>query len=319
MELRSNFNLTPSTDKIKYSDSLFFIGSCFSDNISNTLEKRKFNTRSNPFGILYNPISVFENLENILSKKIYTEKNLFLKDEIWNCFEFHSDMSGTNKTAVLENISLSIKNNYKFLAKTKMLFITFGTAWVYEKDHKVVANCYKINSQKFTKRLLSIDEIYTKGKSLIQQIKSLNKDITIVFTVSPVRHLKDGFTENNQSKSSLILAIKKICDNLENTSYFPAYELLMDDLRDYRFFEEDFIHPNKLAISYILAKFDEHYFGPKTLDTIKNIEKINSSLNHSVRFNETKSHIDFKEILLKKILEMEKFGFDFSQEKESIH
>ena len=319
MEFKSNFNLTPSVEKIQYSDKLFFIGSCFSNNISKTLDQRKFNTLSNPFGILYNPISVFNNLENIVSQKAYSEINLFLKDEIWNCFEFHSDMSGMDRETVLSNINKQVNNSYTFLAKTNTLFITFGTAWVYEIDNKVVANCYKIESKKFLKRLLSIDEIYNKAQQTIQQIKNINKDIEIVFTVSPVRHLKDGFIENNQSKATLILAIKKICENLKATTYFPAYEFLMDDLRDYRFYNEDFIHPNKQAIAYILEKFDGYYFDTKTTNQIKSIEKINASLNHKVRFNETHSYLKFKESLLKKINEMEKEGFDFTKELESLN
>lgn len=318
MEFRSNFNLLPSENKIEYSNSLFFIGSCFSNHISKILKTRKFNVQSNPFGILYNPISVFDNLINIITQKEYTEKDLFLKDQVWNCFDFHSEMSGTDQQKTLKNINTNIKSSYAFLTETKTLFITFGTAWVYELELKTVANCFKMDAQKFTKRLLSIEEIVAKAESLINQIKTFNKHLNIVFTVSPVRHLKDGFIENNQSKSTLLLAIKKICEKFENASYFPAYELIIDDLRDYRFYNEDLVHPNKLAIKYVLEKFDIHYFKANTLEIIKKIEKINSSLNHSVRFKNTENYSIFKSRLIKSIIEIEKLGFDFTKEKESL-
>lgn len=318
MEFRSKFDIAPSLEKIKYTDHLFFIGSCFSNNISKILQQRKFDTLSNPFGILYNPISVFENLKNIIHQKEYTEKDLFLKDEVWNCFSFHSDISGTDKQAVLVNINKQINNSHTFIAKTNTIFITLGTAWVYETDNQIVANCFKIDAKKFNKRLLTIDEIFNSAQNIIQEIKKFNKDLKIAFTVSPVRHLKDGFVENSQSKSTLILAIKKIAEQFETTSYFPAYEFLMDDLRDYRFYDTDMVHPNKLAISYIVEKFDKHYFSAETFENVKKIEKIITSLNHIVRFKETQSHSKFKKNLLKKIEEMEKKGFDFSKEKESM-
>lgn len=316
MNLRTKFDTFSSNFKINYNDNLLFIGSCFSENVSNILAKRKFNVLSNPFGIIYNPISVFNNLSNAIEKKQFSENDLFQHQEIWSSFDFHSDMSASNKNEVLKNINTQIGLTHKFLKSTKFLFITLGTAWVYEKENNIVANCHKVASAEFNKRLLSVDEIIKNTNEFISKIQEFNSEIKIIFTISPVRHLRDGFIENNQSKATLHLAIKDICEQNNSVEYFPAYEYVLDDLRDYRFYKEDYLHPNSLAIKYILEKFDTCYFEENIIETIKKVEKVNLSLNHKVKHKETKNYKQFKDNLLQKIEELELNGFDFSNEKE---
>lgn len=318
MKFKSELNINPSSTKISYQDNIFFIGSCFSENISTVLKNRKFTIHSNPFGIVYNPISVLDNLSTSFHNKKTTEKDLFLHNELWKSFSFHSNFSSENKIHLLNKINDSSLKAQSFLKKSNVIFITFGTAWVYEYKQNIVANCHKVSKEKFKKRLLTIAEIVKKAKTVFSEMFENNQNLNICLTISPVRHLKDGFIENNQSKSVLQLAIKELCENHENITYFPSYEFVIDDLRDYRFYKEDFVHPNSLAIKYIIEKFDEHFFDSSTLQTIKKIEKLKMSLNHKVLKPNTKEHLEFKAKLKNQMLEFEKQGFDFSVEKNSL-
>ena len=311
MKLKKTLNIKPSTKKIAYKDTLFFIGSCFSENISAILKKRKFNLITNPFGIVYNPISVFSNINLALKNKAFNEKDAFFHNELWKSFSFHSDMSFQEKEVFLENINSTIKNTNKFLKNSTFIFITFGTAWVYEYNNNIVANCHKVAKDKFIKRLLSISEIVEKASETLQKLFENNQNAKIIFTISPVRHLKDGFVENNQSKAVLHLAIKEILEKFSNTAYFPSYEFVIDDLRDYRFYKEDFVHPNSLAIKYIIEKFDDYFFDLETKLTIKKIEKIQTSLQHKPFNANTKAHKDFLQKLNLQIEEIKKMGIAF--------
>jgi len=319
MKLRTNIKPFISNNKIEYKDNLFFIGSCFSQNISNELSQRKFKTYTNPFGISYNPISVFDSLESVLTKRTYSEKDFFYFQEKWSSFDFHSDMSSLSKIIAVENVNTVIEQTNNFLNKTNYLFITFGTAWVYEKNDKVVANCHKIPNREFNKKLLSVGEIVDKALVVLKKMFANNESLKVILTISPVRHLKDGFIENNQSKSTLHLAVKEICSRfVKQVEYFPSYEMVLDDLRDYRFYKEDLIHPNNLAIQYIFNQFNNTYFNTETKETIKNIEKINNSLNHKVKFKETERYQKFKKSILNDIEKMESEGFDFKKEKLTL-
>ena len=318
MKFRTELNIKEAETKINYKDNLFFIGSCFSDNVSDVLRKRKFSVVSNPFGIIYNPISIFKNIELTLSNTKAKEIEVFYDNELWKSFFFHSDLSLKNKKEFLENIDIITETSHAYLKRTKFLFITFGTAWVYEKDNLIVANCHKVSKDLFQKRLLTITEIIEKAQLLFNKLLKQNSDLNIILTVSPVRHLKDGFIENNQSKSVLHLAVKGLCDKFEKVNYFPSYEFVIDDLRDYRFYKEDFVHPNSVAIKYIIQKFDDHFFDTETKTTIKKVEKLNKSLNHKVLKPNTKAHVEFKENIYKQIDDLENMGFSFLMEKENL-
>jgi len=318
MKLKTTFSDFETNFTINYKNQLLFVGSCFSENISKKLANRKFNILSNPFGILYNPISVFNSLIYSIEKKLFTENDLFQHSEVWSSFDFHSDMSFVKKEDSLEKINFYIQQTNAFLKQTNYLFITLGTAWVYEFETRVVANCHKVNHSKFKKRLLSIEEIIEKAQDFFSTLKSFNPNIKLIFTISPVRHLRDGFIENNQSKAVLHLAIKQLIAQNNFVSYFPAYEYIIDDLRDYRFYTKDLLHPNSLAIAYILEKFDSCYFTKNTLAQIKEIEKVNHSLAHKVKHKNTKAFLMFQENLFQKIEKLEQLGFNFQKEKELL-
>lgn len=319
MNLKSSFKIDKSPFEISFEDKLFFIGSCFSQNISDKLIERKFSCLSNPLGIVYNPISIFNNLDYIINQKKYSETDVFCHQEVWSSFDFHSDMSALSAEEVLKKIDSNLKSSLIFLKKAQVVFVTFGSAWVYEKtiyqnETKLVANCHKIPNNLFTKRCLSVAEIVDKAKNTIAQLKSINKDIQIVFTLSPVRHLKDGFIENNLSKSVLNLAINSLVSSISNCSYFAAYELVMDDLRDYRFFKNDLVHPNELAISYVFDQFVDAYFGDSSIIKLKQVEQVLSMLQHKINFKQTKAYEQFKEQILEKMKSLEAQGLNYSEE-----
>lgn len=319
MLLKSTFKLIKSEIDISFQDKLLFIGSCFSENISEKLIERKFAARSNPFGIVYNPMSIFNILDFVIEQKNFTANDLFVYNEIWSCYDFHSDMSGFDAEIVLQNINRKTEETRLFLKETDVLFITFGTAWIYETlaENKIVANCHKVPSKQFKKRLLTISEIENRAKSTFAKLKDFNPKLKIVFTLSPVRHLKDGFVENNLSKSVLLLAIQQLT-NTDNTSYFPAYELVIDDLRDYRFYKDDLVHPNHLAIEYIFKQFQNVFFIEKTVILLVKIEKLLKALQHRIKYKETQDYLAFKKNIEKQVEELKAYGIDFSEELLSI-
>lgn len=313
MNFRTVMPINKSHLDISYLDKILFLGSCFSENINEKLVERKFDSRSNPFGITYNPISIFNIIDFVLEEKNYTKEDLFLQNEIWNCYDFHSDMSGLEVENVLRNINEKIIETKTFLKETNVLFITFGTAWVYENNNKIVANCHKVPSSQFEKRLLTFEEIETKAKSTFAKLKQFNENIKIVFTLSPVRHLKDGFVENNLSKSILLVAINNL-QKEKNICYFPAYELVIDDLRDYRFYKEDLVHPNYLAINYIFEQFKSVFFTEKTLTLLVKVEKLLKAFQHRINYKETQEYIKFRKNLEKQVADLSAVEIDFSKE-----
>lgn len=281
---RTEIKLEKSDFRISHIDKLMFIGSCFTENIGKKLENFKFNIDINPFGILYNPISVKSGLDILLSGKDFTEKDIFYKNELWNSFYHHSRFSHFDKNIALDQINQRINQSKEFITTADYLFITFGTAWVYlyNKTNKIVSNCHKIPAKEFTRKRLSVHEIVHEYKLLIDKLITINQKLKIIFTVSPVRHWKDGAHGNQLSKATLLLTIDELCQKYDNIAYFPSYEMLMDDLRDYRFYNEDMLHPNDLAVKYIWTKFSDTYFNENTQKLIKHIEKINKAVQHRV-------------------------------------
>ena len=276
-----------SKNLIEYKSKLLLFGSCFSENIGNKLNYFKFQTLQNPFGILFHPNAIETFITNTINKKVYSEKDLIFNNERWHCFDAHSYLSSSNKTAILESLNSSITLTSKQLREASHIVITLGTSSVYRfiETDIIVANCHKIPQKKFLKELLTVDEVKNSLEAIIALLKSINKNINILFTVSPVRHLKDGFIENTQSKSHLITAIHNVVDKRNNTHYFPSYEIMMDELRDYRFYAEDMIHPNKTAINYIWEKFVNTWFSEESKSIMKEVEIIQKGISHKP-FNE---------------------------------
>ena len=300
MKLTTEISIQKQSNPITYNSRIILIGSCFSDNIGKQLNYYKFNTTANPNGILFNPVSIENVIKDAVNKKQYTEDDLITYDGLWHSFNHHSKFS--RPTPELKEKNENVIEFYKALKTATHIFITLGSAWVYKylKTNTVVANCHKIPQQEFKKELLSIAEIEKSLISTIKHVKIVNPTISISFTVSPVRHLKDGFTENQQSKAHLLSAIHKIV-NGDHASYFPAYEIMMDDLRDYRFYKKDMIHPNELAINYIWDKFTRAFMLESTLKIMSEVDQLQKDLAHRPIHPMTDSHKKFKEATEKKL------------------
>ncbi len=317
-QFRTEIFLKKSSFLIDYLTKSFFIGSCFSDNIGNILKDLKFPVVLNPFGVLYNPVSVKNALMAIIDKKVFTEKDLSFANDKWFSYQHHGSFSSAQKDEVLERINKQSIAAHDFLSKTKILVVTFGTAWYYrlKSSGEIVANCHKQASKLFERKILSAKEIIDLWNSLIEHLQTFNPELKIVFTLSPVRHWKDGAENNQLSKSVLNVAIHEIIKKKNNCSYFPAYEIMMDDLRDYRFYSDDFLHPNKLAVNYIWSKFCTVFIEDKTLQISKKIDKINKALSHKILHPKTPAHKKFLKAQLDKVknLSVQYPEIDFSDE-----
>ena len=293
MDFFTKINIQVSSFQITHQDKLLLMGSCFTENIGNQLKQYQFPCNINPFGIIYNPVSIFGNLKKVMDKNVYTENDLLQHKELYLSLDHHGQFSGTNKNEVLANINTTIEKAHADFNTAKFIIITLGTAFVYKHlaQDRVVANCHKIPGTAFEKRLLSIDEI----KAAFNAVKTQLKDKTVLFTVSPVRHWRDGALENQRSKSILIESIHQLIAENGNCFYFPAYELMMDELRDYRFYAEDMLHPNAVAVKYIWQRFAETYFSEQTQQINAQLEKIHLLLQHRIKNADTQAQATFEQ------------------------
>jgi hypothetical protein len=292
MEFTTKINIPKAAFSITHQDKLLLLGSCFTENIGHYLKQFQFQANINPFGIIYNTISIFGNLDKIIQHKIYLENDLLLHNELYLSLDHHGQFSGTDKTDVLSTINSKITQSNADFKSAKFIIITLGTAFAYThlEQNRIVANCHKIPNNAFEKRLLSIEEI----KSSFNSIKKKLNDKTILFTVSPVRHWRDGAIENQRSKSILIESIHQLIAENSNCFYFPAYELMMDELRDYRFYAEDMLHPNTVAVKYIWERFQDTYFSEPTKEMNLEIEKINLLRQHRIKNANTEAQEAFE-------------------------
>lgn len=317
MNFRTNIQLKKEENQIDYTSKLLLIGSCFSENISKKLAYFKFDVVSNPFGILFNPKAIETLIENSLNKKIYSEKDIFLLNERWHCFDAHSDLSDVDKNKLILNLNSAIKSTNKQLSESTHIIITLGTAWIYRfiETNVIVGNCHKVPQKKFVKELLSVEEISASLKNICRRISEVNPQATIIFTVSPVRHIKDGFVENSLSKAHLLTAIHqiiKIPPSEVRGLYFSSFEMMMDDLRDYRFYNSDMLHPNETAIDYIWEHFQYGWINEKTVSIMKKVETIQRGLAHKPFNSDSVQYQQFLTDLQQRILTLEnRFGVKF--------
>lgn len=280
--LRTVIDIPRFPFQVDYTTPTLLIGSCFSDNVGAKLSEYKFPVIINPFGVLYNPLSIKNALKYLLTKEQFTEDELDFYNDLWFSFSHHSSFSSPDKEKCLHQINQKLQEAKKFLIKTKCLMITFGTSWLYiHKERKsVVANCHKIPQKQFIREFVSADKIVHEYIPFLHDIVEKLPEIKIIFTVSPIRHWKDGAVQNQQSKANLIVAIRQILAEVPGSFYFPSYEIMMDDLRDYRFYEDNMLHPNSLAIKYIWEKFTQSLIDPEYAGVMKEVEKINNAANH---------------------------------------
>jgi hypothetical protein len=284
MELRTSFKIEPSEDKITYRDKVMFIGSCFAKSIGSKFSSGKFPVMINPSGTVFNPVSVSNTLDTILSKKEAAPEDLFFYNGQYLSFNHYTEFSSENQEDLLKRINSSSGEALSFLTKASFLFITFGTARVYRRRDtgEIVSNCHKVKADRFFTELLPVREIVSLWQRQLDRLQTLFPDLKVIFTVSPVRHLKDGVHGNQVSKATLILAVEELLRHQSSPVYFPAYEILMDDLRDYRFYTDDMLHPTSTAIDYIWKLFSESYIDPPSLRIWNEALKITKAVNHKI-------------------------------------
>lgn len=281
MNFRTELKTAFQDDLINYKSKIFTIGSCFADEIGNHLKEYEFSTVNNPFGILFNPVSIFDALESSLNQTI--NDDLFVeRNGNWFHFDHHSSLSATTKEDLKSKLAACQLQTKGDLLNADVLIVTLGTAWVYKhiKTNQYVANCHKIQQTEFQKELMNLEELKKWCHSFFTSLFSKNNKLKVILTVSPVRHIKDGLYENNLSKSVLLLLTNFLKNNFENINYFPAYELVIDDLRDYRFYKEDMIHPTSQAIEYVFGKFSDTFFSEKTKTVVQLKSAILKAENH---------------------------------------
>ena len=311
MKFRTEVPAPSSTAKITYNSSLLFLGSCFSLNIHNQLQNLKFNSLSNPFGIVYNPSSISKQISRICQAKEYQESDLHFYNERWFSFDHHSDFSFASKSDCLKAINQSLNQAHQQLKQSNIVFLTLGTAWTYHhNDLKItVSNCHKIPSKTFCKELTSVTDMVSDLNHSIQQIRKINPRIQIVFSISPIRHLSDGFFENQVSKGRLFDVVHQLLKTENKVNYFPAFEFVMDDLRDYRFYAPDLLHPSTQAIQYIWNKFQHTFMDDHTLNMTKKIEKLIQAAQHKPFNSKSEAHQKF---IHKTLTEIKKLSIEIN-------
>lgn len=296
--------------KIDYNSKIISLGSCFADNMAEKLSLYGFDIHSNIFGVIFNIVSIENLVEKACNDVNFQEKDLFLYNELWNCFQVHSKCSGGDKKVVLQELNHRLKYLREEIQKATHVIITLGTSWVYRDNDSqtIVANCYKVPQEKFTKQLLSIEQTKHSLEQIHRLVTNINENCKFILTISPVRHLKDGFVENNRSKSIIVEAIHSFLKARNDCHYFPSYEIVMDELRDYRFYNQDMVHPSQVAIEYIFEKFKDSWIAEEEMRIMKEVESIKKGLNHKPFNKDTNQYKMFTEGLKKRILEVKKYN-----------
>lgn len=302
MKFRTQIKIKEVDPTIDHNSKLVLLGSCFSEHMQEKFEYFKFQHCSNPYGILFHPLAIEKALKECLEQKVYKKEDLDFINDSWLSFQHHSKFSGRDASQVLSQINKEILTTGRALKNASHVIVTLGTSWVYRKksDHQIVANCHKIAQNKFSKELLAIDEITHSLTNMVSRIKRDNREVKFIFTVSPVRHSKDGLEENALSKARLLQAIHEVKDD-KNVFYFPAYEIMMDDLRDYRFYTRDLLHPNEVAIDYIWDLFIHSWMDKNTRKIMEEVQKIQKSKQHRPFDPESTQHKLFLKKLEKSI------------------
>jgi hypothetical protein len=302
MKFRYELDVKKMPEPINHRHKLLLIGSCFTENIGEKLDRYKFTTLQNPNGILFNPVSVAEALTDIIEQTVFTEADLFYLNEAWHSWKHHSRFSAVAKTDSLQKINDSIATAYQFLKEADYLVITLGSAWIYTLTEKaangkpgaVAANNHKAPSTWFSHRLLTMEDVLRVLDNVLHRLFLFNRKLKVVFTISPVRHLREGAVENNRSKAVLIQAVHHLVAKFDKLYYFPAYELVIDDLRDYRFYSEDLVHPNYFATQYVWEKLVGACMDEKTKGLIDEIHAINLAFQHKPFQESSEAHKAFK-------------------------
>jgi hypothetical protein len=303
MQFRTQIPIDKTDSPIDYQSEVLSLGSCFAENMGEKFGYFKFRSVVNPFGIIFNPVSLEKIISRSAQKKYFTENDIFQHNGLWHCFEVHSELSDPDKDSFLKNLNEQIEATHEQIKRATHFIITLGTAWIYRNvdSGEIVANCHKVSQKQFTKELLTVERIEQSLKQIISLVTAVKPHSRFIFTVSPVRHIKDGFVENNVSKSHLIAAVYKMVSGFSSANYFPSYEIMVDELRDYRFYAEDMLHPNATAIDYIWSSFSENYIDPKEFSVMEKVSDIQKAIGHRPFNPDSESHRKFLENLSQKI------------------
>ena len=309
MNFTTKIPIQKAINLIDYNSKILSLGSCFAENMADKFSYFKFENSVNPFGILFHPLAIEKIILKAINQEKFTENDIFFHNEQWHCYDVHSDLSHSDSMILLANLNQTLTDFYSQIQNATHIIITYGTAWVYRNKsaNELVANCHKVPQNQFDKEILSIETIRESIQNTITSIEKVNPNCAIIFTISPVRHIKDGFVENQRSKAHLIAALHSIFDiRHSTTSYFPSYEIMMDELRDYRFYSEDMLHPTQIAIDYIWERLSETTISKATFSTMEKIASVQKRLAHRPFQPHSESHSKFLENLQKEITELQK-------------
>jgi hypothetical protein len=294
MDFHLNLQPTPIDPKIELGQLVFLSGSCFTEHMTSRLSQSKFRTLENPHGILFNPISICESLQACMDQKEYHQEDIFEDQGLWASWDFHGRFSDPDPLICLGRMNESMEKGHQALQSAHWLVLTLGSAFVYRKSNgRVVANCHKAPASAFTRQLLMPEEVMSGLDNIIHKLRFFNPGLQIIFTVSPVRHLREGLVENNRSKAVLIYCVHQLCGKFDGIHYFPAYELVLDDLRDYRFYAEDMVHPNYQATRYVWEKFCQWGMASGTRQALKEISQLRNAMQHRPIHPRSEGHRKF--------------------------
>ena len=320
MKLFTPVEMPTRLPTLRYDDAVLMLGSCFADRLGGRLVNAKFHCDVNPYGTLYNPSSISRALREILAEKSYSAQDLFFYNGCWHSSMHHGDFSSPQQAETLRLINSRLSRASRQIRSLKHLFITFGTAWVYEAEGYVVSNCHKRQESEFVRRRLEVEEIVDDYAELITGMLEMNADMDVTFTVSPIRHIRDGLHENQLSKSALLLAADRLQQAFhgKRVYYFPAYELMMDEWRDYRYYAADMVHPSEVAGQLMWERFTEHCMAPETQRQLKEVENIVRMLSHRPLHADAETYKDFLKLLIERIDQLtEKYPqLDFKRERQ---
>jgi len=303
MKLMLDVDIKSPPKRITYTDNIFIIGSCFTEHIGKRLMELKFNILQNPNGILFDPISVSKSLTSYIGPKKYDKSDLFYLNELWQSWNHHSMFSGMVADDVIDRINNHQQKAHEHLKKSDWLIITLGSSFSYQliESNAPVANCHRAPRQWFKKHLCSIEETIETLEESIQKLLVFNPALKIIFTISPVRHIRDGVVENNRSKARLIELVHSLIETHDNFYYFPAYELVIDVLRDHRFYDIDLVHPNYAATEFVFDKFEQSFIAEEARVFMEEIRKVTNAYKHKPFQPETESHKLFLQNSLKNV------------------
>ena len=313
MKLQTPISILAQQPKIDYGSKILFLGSCFSENIGLQFDRFRFQNLQNPLGILFHPFGIEKLLFRATQNDLFTAQDVFCYNETWHCFEAHSRLKSTqSQDDLLLKLNSAIRDTQEYLQNSTHIVITLGTAYIYRhlENDQYVANCHKVPQKCFAKSCVKSEAILTSLKRIMNYCNAIRKDVKVIFTVSPVRHMKDGLVENNYSKAQLITAIHDLLPTWPQASYFPSYEIMLDELRDYRFYSKDMLHPSSLAIEYIWERFMQTWINPNAFETMKKVDSVQKRLEHKAFNPQSKQHQNFLQKLNQDMEALQnKYGF----------